>query len=304
MDFNVAARFDMNKDNCPINPGKAMNYATVCDKYHSISQNTPSNVKKMSDVSSRGLLDRSALVTGSSRGIGKAIAEGLRRCGASVMLHASSMDERLEEAAVELAAIDAPGRIASVAANLADPAAPQILCDTTRAALGRIDILVLNASVQIRNHWLDVTAEEFDMQVAVNVRSSLCLMQQAVPEMKAAGWGRVLTLGSVQQDRPAPPLPVYAATKAALMNLVRTTALDLAPHGITVNCLSPGLIETDRNLVVRDTPEKLAAILERVPVGFVGQPGDCVGAALLLCSDAGRYVTGADWRIDGGWGLK
>ncbi|MEX2606537.1 MAG: SDR family oxidoreductase [Kiritimatiellia bacterium] len=244
---------------------------------------------------------RKALVTGSSRGIGLAIADALSRQGAEVCVHASAPGERLESAVNSLRSNG--GRVESVSGDLSDPAVPARLIRETEDKLGPLDILVLNASLQIRAGWREAKREEFIQQMQVNVWSCLDMIQQAAPGMAERGRGRILTLGSVQQDRPAPPLPVYAASKAALMNLVRSIALDLAPSGVTVNNLSPGLIETDRNLMVRDTPDKQAQLLRRVPVGFMGQPEDCVGAALVLCSDAGRYVTGADWRVDGAWGL-
>jgi len=253
------------------------------------------------DESLFSLKGRKALVTGSSRGIGLAIAAALSRQGAEVCLHASASGERLDSAVNELRA--GGGRVESLSGDLGDPAVPGRLIREATEKLGGLDILVLNASVQIRASWREAERDQFLQQMQVNVWSCLDMIQRAAPAMAERGWGRILTLGSVQQDRPAPPLPVYAASKAALMNLVRSIALDLAPSGVTVNNLSPGLIETDRNLMVRDTPEKQAQLLRRVPVGFMGQPEDCVGAALVLCSDAGRYVTGADWRVDGAWGL-
>lgn len=252
--------------------------------------------------SSFDLSDKVALITGSSRGIGAAMARTFAANGATVALHASSPSERAESMHKELQATGAKTEL--FYADLGHDSASETLIGAVEQSLGKIDILVLNASVQWRQNWREASREAFDNQMRVNLGSCLEMIQKVAPSMEARGWGRILTLGSVQQDRPTPALPVYAASKAALMNLVRAIALDLAPSGVTVNCLSPGLIATDRNEVVRDTPEKLREIMKKVPVGFVGQPEDCAAAALLLCSEAGRYITGADWRIDGGWGLS
>lgn len=242
-----------------------------------------------------------ALITGSSRGIGASIARSFAAAGATVALHASGPGERAEAMRRELTESGAP--VDLFFADLAADGAAEALLTAVTSTLGPVDILVLNASVQWRQNWREATREAFDQQIRVNLGSCMELIQGTAPEMERRGWGRILTLGSVQQDQPVPAMPVYAATKAALMNMVRSIALDLAPAGVTVNCISPGLIATDRNEVVRDTPEKLRDIMKKVPVGFVGQPEDCAAAALLLCSEAGRYTTGADWRIDGGWSL-
>jgi NAD(P)-dependent dehydrogenase (short-subunit alcohol dehydrogenase family) len=118
--------------------------------------------------------------------------------------------------------------------------------------------------------------------------------------MAERGWGRVLTVGSVQQVRPSPTLAVYAALKSAQANLAINLAKQYAGRGVTVNNLAPGLIDTDRNDDIKGDAEGYAAILARIPAGQAGTPEDCAWPALLLCSDAGRYVTGADLMVDGG----
>ena len=244
------------------------------------------------------LTGRRALVTGASRGIGRAVALGLGRCGAAVAVHYAS---RAEMAQVVLAELD--GRGCVVGGDLADDDAPARIIDETVAALGGIDILVLNASVQHSRPWDEPNRKEFDRQVAVNFRSVVEMIQRAAPAMVDRGWGRIVTVGSVQQDRPHAKMVPYGALKGALSQMVRNLARPLGPHGVTVNNLVPGVIATERVGRVYTDPEVKARAGAAIPVGRVGEPEDCVGAALLLCSDAGAYITGTDLVVDGGYRL-
>jgi NAD(P)-dependent dehydrogenase (short-subunit alcohol dehydrogenase family) len=248
------------------------------------------------------LKGRTALVTGSARGIGKAIVLALAEAGADVVVHGVSNPAVTQQVAQEAAAFGV--RAYAVQADMADPAGPRQLHEQAVQRLGRIDILVPNASVQIRRNWADISRDEFDLQVNVNLRATLQLIQLALPGMVERGWGRVLVVGSVQQVKPSPQMLVYAATKAALSNMVRNLAKQVAPHGVTVNNLAPGVFDTDRNADVMSDAELYASLKSRIPAGYFGEPSDCVGAALLLCSEAGRYITGADLLVDGGWALS
>jgi len=247
------------------------------------------------------LTGRKALVTGASRGIGRAIALGLAEAGADVAIHCARRREDAARVAEEARALG--GQPAVVVGDLGTADGAGAVVAQALDALGRVDILVANASVQTAQPWLEVTAEAFDRQVAVNLRATMELLQGVVPGMVERRWGRVLTIGSVQQVRPSPHLLVYAATKAAQLSLVQNLARQVGRQGVTVNNLAPGAIDTERNAATLATPgarEKWNAL---IPAGYVGQPEDCVGAALVLCSEAGRYVTGADWRVDGGLAL-
>lgn len=247
------------------------------------------------------LSGRVALVTGSSRGIGRALALGLAGCGADVAIHCAT---GLDEARRVAAAIAERGpRSCALRADLAEEGAPTRLADEVTTRLGPPAILVLNAAVEIRRPWAEIEREEFDRQVTVNLRASLELLQRVVPSMAERGWGRVLNIGSVQQVRPHPRLLLYAALKNASAGLVHNLARQLAPSGVTVNTLAPGAIETDRNAAVLADPDYRRQALAKIPAGRFGQPDDCVGAALLLCSDAGRYITGVDLLVDGGMHL-
>jgi NAD(P)-dependent dehydrogenase (short-subunit alcohol dehydrogenase family) len=251
----------------------------------------------MTDVSF-DLTGRRALVTGSSRGIGRALALGLARAGADVAVHAASRIDAAEAVAAEIRA--GGRRAAAFGCDLTRPDAIDPFVDVVTAELGGIDILVVNASVQIRARWDEIDRADFDTQVAANLFSTFRLMQRTVPAMRAQGWGRVLTIGSIQQWHPHPMMAVYAATKSAVASLVRSVARDVAADGVTVNNLAPGVVATDRTEGVLADDAYRASVLARIPVGFVGEPSDCVGLALLLASPAGRYITGADIPVDGG----
>ena len=244
---------------------------------------------------------RTALVTGSSRGIGRAIALGLAECGAAVAVHGTKPANALDEALAEVRKLSP--RSVAVTGDLSQPDVPaRIVADAT-AALGTLDILVANASIQIRKPWVEVTQAEAEQQMQVNFHASLRMMQAAVPGMRAKKWGRILTIGSVQQQRPHPDMVVYAASKSAQENLVRNLAKQFGPDGITINNLAPGVILTDRNTAALSDEAYAERVRGMIPLRFFGESEDCVGAALLLCSDAGRYITGVDLLVDGGMHL-
>jgi glucose 1-dehydrogenase len=245
------------------------------------------------------LTGRVALVTGSSRGIGRAIALGLARCGAQVAIHCAT---RIDEARAVAADIATEGRRAiAIAANLSSAEACSALLADTTTRLGPIDILVLNASFEIRRDWLEVADDDFDAQIAVNLKSSLRLLQGVVPGMATRGWGRVVSIGSIQETKPNPRLVVYAALKSAQTNMIVNLARQYAANGVTLNNVAPGAIATERNAAVLEDAAYRARVEAQIPAHRVGAPQDCVGACLLLCSEAGAYITGTSIFVDGGW---
>ena len=247
------------------------------------------------------LKGHTALVTGSGQGIGRATAILLAKQGAKVIVNWNSNDAK---AAVTMGAIrDAGGECIPWKYNISSATVRQDFEKFMEDNALEVDILVLNASVQIRNEWEQITPEEFDTQMHTNFRASLLLIQACVPGMRKKGWGRIVTVGSVQQSRPSTAMAVYAATKAAQNNLCMTLCGQLAGDGITINNIAPGAIETVRNEKVLADPAYRKMIEDSIPVGFVGQSDDIAPTILLLCSDEGRYLTGADIPIDGGMSI-
>ena len=235
-----------------------------------------------------------ALITGSSRGIGRAIALALAEDGFEVILHCAGNLAKAEEVKSIIAEKGGTARI--ISADLCDLEQTRLLAEQA----GKVDVLVLNASLQIRKPWQEITPEEALLQLDCNFRSSLLLIQTFAPAMQEKGWGRIITIGSVQERKPHPDMLVYSASKAAQTNMVQSLALQLAKDGVTVNNVAPGVIYTDRNMGVLQDPDYARKVMDSIPVGFYGNPEDCAGMVRLLCSDAGRYITGQSIYVDGG----
>ncbi len=252
------------------------------------------------------VVGRTAFITGASRGIGRAIALALAEHGADVAInHIPSFD-------AEIGIPDAAQKFVDEAqfhgvkayAIEGDLSVNGVILDVYEQALdalGHVDILVSNANIQIPCEFEDVTADQIDLQCRMNYRVPIQLLQRALPQMAGRGWGRVLTLGSVQQANPIIELAVYAGLKSAQYNLVVNLSRQYVNTGVTINNISPGLIETDRNRFRRENQADWEAMIERLsPMGRAGQPEDLIGAALLLCSDAGSFITGANVNVTGG----
>lgn len=239
------------------------------------------------------LKGKKALVTGSTQGIGFSAAKCLSDFGATVYVHGATSEEKTKAAASKIQ------KSIPITVDLSERDCAEKLYKAT----GNIDILILNASIQYRKAWNEITDEEFDKQIAVNFKASLKLIQKYAPYMKKQHWGRIVTVGSVQQYKPHKDMLVYAASKAAQENMARNLAKQLAPYGITVNNIAPGVILTPRNDNALADKEYAAQVLKGIPCGYEGTPQDCASPLLLLCSDEGRYITGADLTVDGGMKL-
>jgi NAD(P)-dependent dehydrogenase (short-subunit alcohol dehydrogenase family) len=252
------------------------------------------------------LAGRKALVTGASRGIAAAIAEALAANGALVGINYSARvdnDGGFADAAASLhGRIRAGGGTAHLLEqDLLEDGSARALATKAADVLGGCDILVLGASAQVHVGLLDMTAADTRRQLQLNLLSTIDLLQALVPAMKARRHGRVLTIGSVQEAAPSPEMPIYAATKAAQASLVQSLSVELAPFGVTVNNLAPGLVETDRNAFRRENPDAWARSADMAnPMHRAGRPRDLAGAALFLCSDAAAFVTGATLFVTGG----
>jgi NAD(P)-dependent dehydrogenase (short-subunit alcohol dehydrogenase family) len=253
------------------------------------------------NLSNFSLQGKTALVTGSSRGIGRAIIIGLAELGANVVVHGVRAGTAAEEV---LTAVRALGREATfVAGDLSQAGGGHRCAEAVLAAVGSVDIVVLNASIQIKKDWMEQSSEEVESQMRTNFVASFEMLQRFVPSMQSKGWGRVLTVGSVQQAKPHPMMLPYAASKCAQMSLVTSLARDLGPSGITVNNLAPGVIQTDRNVEALADEDYAELVKSKIPAQSFGEAQDCAGVAQLLCSDAGRYITGQNIYADGGMSL-
>ena len=236
---------------------------------------------------------KKVLITGSTQGIGKALAIAFVKAGYQICVHCSKDLVKAERVRGEIGAHQA------VVCDLSNMDEVNGLYEKT----GAVDCLILNASVQYKELWQDITDETFDKQFTINVKSTFKLMQAYYPAMQEKGFGRIVTIGSVNQYRTHSELSVYSATKCAVMKFVEIIAKQVAPFGVTVNNVSPGAIATPRNESVYNDEEKRKAVETCIPMGRFGTPEDCVGAVLMLCSEQGNYITGTDIIIDGGMRL-
>jgi len=243
------------------------------------------------------LKGKTALVTGGSRGIGREFALALAESGADVVVNYAGNDEKALEVK---SMIEEKGRKCTLAkVDLSMPDCAEELYKYVH----NVDILVLNASVQYRNKWQNITLDEFETQINCNLRSALLLIQKFSPYMVNNKWGRIVTIGSVQEAKPHPDMLVYSASKVALTLMAKSLALQLANSGVTVNSIAPGVILTDRNTEALKDENYYKVVLSKIPVGFCGNANECVGALMLLCSEEGKYITGQNIFVDGGMGI-
>ncbi len=241
---------------------------------------------------------KNALVTGSHRGIGAAIAVALAGAGANVVCHgrAGECGEVCEE-------IRRLGRKAVyVAGDVADAAVCRELIGKSVGELGSIDILVNNAGIIRRAPAAEYSAEDWDDVIAVNLTAVFRLSQLAVQRMLQQGRpGKIVSIGSVLSFQGGILVPAYAAAKGGIAQLTRALANEWAAKRINVNAIAPGYVATDNTTALRNDPARSRQILERIPAGRWGEPGDIGGAAVFLCSAASDYVHGHVLAVDGGW---
>lgn len=245
-------------------------------------------------------------ITGGSRGIAAAMVRAFAASGAKVAFsYAPEADRAIGQPDITATVLDELGRegreVHAIATDLTVPGEAAISAAAASKLLGGIDILVLSASIQVHRTFLNQTASDVARQLQINLIANIETMQHVIPGMRARGWGRIITIGSVQETAPSAEMPIYAMCKAALENLVRNLAVENARHGVTVNNIAPGLVQTDRNAFRRQDPGQWANLAERAnPMRRAGQPADIVGAALYLASDSASFVTGATIQITGG----
>lgn len=241
---------------------------------------------------------KKALVTGAGRGIGAAIAKDLALDGFAVYINYVGNEKSALKIQSDIRKTG--GTVLLARADLCQADCAKQLYALT----GDVDIIVLNASIQYRNCWEHITLEEYETQMNCNFRSALLLLQKYVPYMKKQQWGRIITIGSVQERKPHPDMLVYSAGKSALTMMAQSLALQLAQDNITVNSVAPGVIYTDRNIHALEDEAYAAEVKRKIPVGHWGQPADCAGIVRFLCTEQAGYITGQNIFVDGGMGIQ
>lgn len=256
------------------------------------------------------LRSRAALVTGSTSGIGLSIARALAEAGADVVLNGFGEPEAIEreradiERAFGVRALHSP-------ADMSKPDEIARMVRDARGALGSIDILVNNAGVQHVSPVEDFPTEKWDQIISINLSAAFHAIKAAVPGMKERGWGRIISTASAHSLVASPFKSAYVSAKHGLVGLTRTVALELATHGVTVNCISPGYVWTP--LVEKQIPDTMRArgltkeqvindvLLAAQPTKQFVTPDQVAALAVFLCSDAASQITGTNLSMDGGW---
>lgn len=243
---------------------------------------------------------RVALLTGAGRGIGLAVARALASAGCAVAIQ--DLDEKIATREAD-ALQKAGGRAIALGGDITNLALPKKWVRATVKQLGGLHIVVNNASIQSHQHWTKLDVKEFDRTMHANLFSPIRLCQAGEKILRKQRWGRIINVGSIQQLTGNEMMLAYAMSKAALENMTLALARDLAGDGVTVNNLAPGYFRTIRNPRL-STPEGRRKAGARIPLGRVGEPQDAAGLALLLCSDAGQYITGQTIYVDGGISVR
>ena len=250
----------------------------------------------MTEVSPFDLTGRCAVVTGASRGIGRAIALGLSRAGAEVVLVGRpGSNDATREAVVELG-----GKVDVVELDMGDLEAVERV-GAELAASRQVDILVNNAGIIDRQDTVDLSREDWERVLDVNLNGVFLLAQQVGRTMVARGHGKIVSVASLLTFQGGIRVASYAASKHAVAGLTKALANEWGPHGVQVNAIAPGYIATDNTTALREDPDRARAILERIPAGRWGSAADNAGTAVFLSSSAADYVNGHVLVVDGGW---
>ncbi|GFE69958.1 SDR family NAD(P)-dependent oxidoreductase [Chroococcus sp. FPU101] len=250
-----------------------------------------------------------ALVTGSSQGIGQAIAIRLAEAGANIVINYRSHPEGAEETLSKVLSVGGKCYMAqcpntrgqTLKADLGNiQEVPQLITDSIQH-FGRLDILVNNAGIEKHAPFWEVTENDYDAVLNVNLKGVFFATQVFVQHLKETNRsGKIINISSVHEDLPFPNFTAYCASKGAIKMLTRNLAIELAPFGITINNVAPGAIETPINTKLLNDPEKLNALLKNIPLGRLGQPQDVASLVSFLASADADYITGSTFYVDGG----
>ena len=245
------------------------------------------------------LENKVAVVTGSSSGIGEAIALAFAREGAAVVVNYSRHEDAAQKVLQKVEAAGGKGLV--VGADVSDPKEVEAMVQQAVGTLGRLDIMVNNAGMERKMPFLQTPFEVWQETIAVNLTGAWLGCQAAAKQMVAQGeGGRIINVSSVHEDLAMPTNAPYCATKGGVRMLMRTLAVELAPHAITVNNIAPGAIETPMDAPLEQNPDEMKELLSEIPLGRMGKPEEVANLALFLASDDSSYVTGSTLFVDGG----
>ena len=239
---------------------------------------------------------RVALVTGGGRGIGRSIALDLARAGCHVAINYYVEPERAEQTVADLIALGVDA--IAVAGDVGVAADVRRLIDDVIGAFARLDVLVNNAGTQTWTPFLEVTEEEWDLVIRTNLKGSFLCTQAGARHMKDHGGGVIVNIGSGCNKVPFPGLVAYTASKGGIEMLTKVSAVELAPHGIRVNCVAPGAVEVERTR--QELPDYAGTWARVTPLGRVGTPEDIARAVVFLAADESSFITGQTLWVDGG----
>jgi 3-oxoacyl-[acyl-carrier protein] reductase len=262
-----------------------------------VPQGAETNGRQEEGMAARALTGKVAIITGASRGIGRAIAERLAADGAAVVVNYSQSTAQAAEVVAAIAGRG--GRAVAIQADMSRVAEIQRLFQDAISRFGRVDILVNNAAMALYKSIAETTEEEFDRVFALNARGPFFAMQEAAHVLP--DHGRIVNISSGATTVGFPSQSVYCGSKSALEQFTLVCANELGPRGITVNAVLAGPTETDMlNGIVAHSPEFKAMLIQRTPMGRIGQPLDIADVVAFLVSDDARWVTGQSIRVDGG----
>ncbi len=245
-----------------------------------------------------------ALITGSSRGIGRSIAEGYAQAGARVVISSRSQAD-CDVVAAALNTDHGPGRAIAVAADIADKAGLGRLVAETHTAFGQIDVLICNAATNpYYGPMAGISDEQFTKTLQNNVISSHWLISMVAPEMLERGQGAIILVSSIGGYIGSPVLGAYSISKAADLQMARNLALEFGPRGVRVNAIAPGVIRTEFARALWEAPELERSLQRSTALGRLGEADDIGGTAVYLGSDAARFVTGQSIIVDGGLTIR